>query len=185
MKLTIKNMVCRHCVQTVRHILADELGLNVNNVELGMADVDAELSPDQVHQIENALAAEGFELIQSREAEIVESVKHTLIELVRSDTGERPGNLPELLSLKFNLSYPTVSRLFSSVEGRTIESYYMALRIERVKELIKYRRMSLSEIADVTGFSSVAHLSRQFKQLTGMTPTEFRDMGRRTSLPEV
>lgn len=178
-------MVCRHCAQTVRHVLADRLGLDVRAVELGMAEVDAMPTPELMCRIEQALQAEGFDLIQSREAEIVEAVKHILIDLVRSDAGERPGNLPELIALKCNLSYPSVSRLFSSVEGRTVESYYMALRIERVKELIKYRRMSLSEIAHVTGFSSVAHLSRQFKQLTGMTPSEFREIGTRTSLPEV
>lgn len=185
MKLTIKNMVCRHCANTVRHVLADVLGLKVMAVELGVAEVDAEPAPELMARIERALADEGFEVIRTREAEIVESVKHTLIDMVRQETGERPGNLPQLLSCRYNLSYPSISRLFSSVEGRTIESYYVALRIERVKELIKYRRMSLSEIAFVTGFSSVAHLSRQFKQLTGMTPTQFRDMGRRTSLPEL
>ncbi len=185
MRLTIKNMVCRHCAQTVRHILADVLGLKVIAVELGMAEVDAEPSETLLTGIGKALADEGFELIQSREAEIVEDVKHTLIELVRSDAGDRPGNLPEMLAHRYNLSYASISRLFSSVEGRTVESYYMALRIERVKELIKYRRLSLSEIAYVTGFSSVAHLSRQFKQLTGMTLTQFRDMGHRTALPEI
>ena len=185
MKLMLKNMVCRHCMHTVHHVLADMLGLKVVAVELGMAEIESDATPGLMDRIEKALTDEGFELIQTREAEIVESVKHTLIELVRSDAGERPGNLADVLSCGHNLSYASISRLFSSVEGRTIESYYMALRIERVKELVKYGRMSLSEIAYVTGFSSVAHLSRQFKQLTGMTPTQFRDMGRRRSLPEI
>lgn len=184
MKLTIKNMVCRHCVESVNHLLSDTLKLPVQHVELGSALIDDDLSEAQMKVISEALLKEGFELIQSREAEIVDTVKRLLIDYSRSDYSDRV-SLPDILSTKFNLSYPSLSRIFSEVEGRSIENYCMNLRIERVKELIKYRQLSLSEIADMMGYSSVAHLSRQFKQFTGLTPSQFREIGSRKPLPEV
>ena len=184
MKLNIKNMVCRHCVATVRHLLADELNLAVEAVGLGYAVIAGDLDSELMEKIRSILSNEGFELIHDRESEIVESRKRDLIDLSRRDDGEKV-NLTEYLSCRSGLSYASLSRLFSEIEGRTIENYMMNLRVERVKELIKYGQKSFSEIAYVTGYSSVAHLSRQFKQLTGMTPTQFRDMGRRRPLPEV
>lgn len=93
--------------------------------------------------------------------------------------------IADALTSRIPLSYQQISRTFTEVEGRTIENYYLNIRIERVKELIRYRRLSLSEIAHETGFSSVAHLSRQFKQLTGLTPSQFKEMGERRPLSEV
>ncbi len=177
-------MVCRHCVATVRHLLADELNLAVEAVGLGYAVIAGDLDSELMEKIRSILSNEGFELIHDRESEIVESIKRDLIDLSRRDDGEKV-NLTEYLSCRSGLSYASLSRLFSEIEGRTIENYMMNLRVERVKELIKYGQKSFSEIAYVTGYSSVAHLSRQFKQLTGMTPTQFRDMGRRRPLPEV
>ncbi len=118
---------------------------------------------------------------------MVDRVKRVLIEMSRRDDGVR-GNLPEMLMEEmraWSVTYGSLSRLFSSMEGRTIENYFMSLRVERVKELIKYGQQTLSEIAYDTGYSSVAHLSRQFKQHTGMTPTEFRSMGVRKPLQDV
>lgn len=177
-------MVCRHCVATVRHLLADELNLAVEAVGLGYTVIAGDLDSELMEKIRSILSNEGFELIHDRESEIVESIKRDLIDLSRRDDGEKV-NLTEYLSCRSGLSYASLSRLFSEIEGRTIENYMMNLRVERVKELIKYGQKSFSEIAYVTGYSSVAHLSRQFKQLTGMTPTQFRDMGRRRPLPEV
>ncbi len=176
-------MVCRHCVGKARELL-EKFGLKVLSVELGAAVIEENLSDDKLAVVAKILDEEGFELIQSREAEIVEAVKHMLIGLSIRPEAERQ-NLPEFLSAKFNLSYASISRIFSEVEGRSVENYYLNLRIERVKELIKYQQLSLSEIADEMGYSSVAHLSRQFKQFTGLTPTQFRQMGKRKSLPEV
>lgn len=177
MKLTIKNMVCRHCVECVRRVLGDDLHLAVRSVELGGAVIDGELSDDELSAVSRALQAEGFELIHSREAEIVDSIKRLLIDHIRRESENPRENLQQLLDGRFGLTYASLSRLFSEVEGRSLENYYVSLRVERVKELIKYRRMSLSEIAYLTGYSSVAHLSRQFKQVTGLTPTEFKALG--------
>ena len=153
-KLTIKNMVCRHCMATVSHLLAGHLGLPVTSVELGYATVGGDLS---------ALA----------------------IQESRRDASESRQPMAEMLTDRLAMSYSSLSRIFSQVEGRSIENYFISLRIERVKELIKYGRESLSEIAYLTGYSSPAHLSRQFKQITGLTPSQFRDLGSRTPLPEL
>ncbi|MDE6170564.1 MAG: helix-turn-helix domain-containing protein [Duncaniella sp.] len=183
MRLSIKNMVCRHCADTVRRVF-DNLGIPDVEVELGRAYIPVELSADCLDKVSEALCEEGFEIIQSREAEIVETVKHTLIELARMESDSKP-TIADALTSRIPLSYQQISRTFTEVEGRTIENYYLNIRIERVKELIRYRRLSLSEIAHETGFSSVAHLSRQFKQLTGLTPSQFKDMGERRPLSEV
>ena len=127
----------------------------------------------------DALREEGFELIQSREAQVVEDIKHLLIEESRRDASESRQPMAEMLTDRLAMSYSSL------VEGRSIENYFISLRIERVKELIKYGRESLSEIAYLTGYSSPAHLSRQFKQITGLTPSQFRDLGSRTPLPEL
>lgn len=183
MTILIKNMVCRHCVETVRKVFGS-LGIELRGADLGSVDTVADLTPEQTEKLTAALEAEGFELIRSREAETVETMKHRLIELSRTD-GEQRRNLPEVLDGISGMGYAALSRLFSEVEGRSVENYFVSLRIERVKELIKYRRLTLSEIAWLTGYSSVAHLSAQFKRQTGLTPTQFRDLGTRTPLPEV
>ncbi|MDO4320121.1 MAG: helix-turn-helix domain-containing protein [Bacteroidales bacterium] len=184
MRLLIKNMVCRHCVESVRRVFDSVLGLPVESVELGAVTTCYELSEADLDRVASALEAEGFELIVNREAELIESVKRRLIEESRREGGPSAG-ISEMLSSGFNISYPTISRIFSSVEGRSIENYLMSLRIERVKELIKYERSTLAEIADMTGFSSTAHLSNKFKAVTGLTPTEFRRLGMRKPLPDV
>lgn len=184
MKLIIKNMVCRHCMECVSRIFTEQFKLPVKSVELGHVELDKDLNKAQLLEIEKALIEEGFELVQSREAEIVDAIKRILIDYSRTDCHEKV-SLADIMQVKFNLSYASLSRIFSEVEGRTIENYFVNLRIERVKELIKYKQMSLSEIADSMGYSSVAHLSRQFKQFTGLTPTQFREIGCRKPLTEV
>ncbi len=183
MKISIKNMVCRHCAETVRRIFG-ELGFYDVVVELGSATVSGELLSSDIERISKALLSEGFEIIRSREAEIVETIKHILIEISRSEQDEKP-SITDALTARIPLSYQQLSRIFTEVECRTIENYFLNLRVERVKELIRYHRLSLSEIAHYTGFSSAANMSRQFKQMTGMTPSQFREMGERRPLPEV
>lgn len=185
-RLTIKNMVCRHCVECVRRVLSEDLDLNVRSVTLGSAEIDNTDGEVDMAKIEKALEKEGFELIHSREAEIIDSVKRLLISLTRQDGEHQRESLSSLLDGKYGLSYASLSRLFSEIEGRSLENYFISLKIERVKELIRYQKLSLSEIAYMMGYSSVAHLSRQFKQATGLTPTQFRTIGGdRIPLPEV
>lgn len=185
MKLIIKNMVCRQCVAAVRRMAESVTGLNVSDVGLGYVETDGKPDDGVLEAFNKKLLDEGFELIRSREAELVEKIKQTLIEEVRNPSEILEKNTSDLLSDDLGVSYSVLSRVFSSVEGRTIENYLSALRVERVKELIRYGNMSLSEIADAAGYSSVAHLSRRFKQQTGMTPSEFRELGTRTSIAEI
>lgn len=182
-KILIKNMVCRHCLESVRNIIEKRLDIPLVSLELGAAIFERPLKKDELKILETSLRNEGFEIIEKRESEIVEKIKRKLIEDIRRDYNPSE-SLPSRLS-DINISYPTLSRIFSEIEGRSIENYFMYLRIERVKELIKYEQKSLSEIADMTGFSSAAHLSRQFKAVTGLTPSTFRSLGVRKSLSEI
>lgn len=173
-------------MECVRRLLSDDLCLKVKSVELGTAEIEDDLTEQGIADVDQALRAEGFELIRSREIEIIDTIKRILIDYTRDDSEPRRETLQSLLDGRFGLSFSSLSRLFSEYEGRSLENYYIGLRVERVKELIKYRRLSLSEIAYLTGYSSAAHLSRQFKQTTGLTPSEFKSIGgERTPLPDL
>lgn len=184
MKVSIKNMVCPHCINAVRNMFDKTLHIPVRSVALGMAETEQDLDEEEMQRVAAELRTLGFELIQARDIEIVEGVKHLLIEQSRKEGGPEE-NLSELLDGFAGLSYHAVARIFSSVEGRTLENYLLSLRIERVKELLNHDNMTLSEIAYETGFSSTAHLSSRFKSVTGMTPTQFKESGERKPLQEV
>lgn len=186
MKILIKNMVCRHCVDSVKNILSAFPDLDITDVGLGYAELRNKPSESRLEEIATALNEQGFALIQSREANTVEEIKRLLIEHVWHPTNcDHGDNVSEILTSHLPYTYSALSRIFSSVEGRTIENYLMSLRIERVKELIKYGEMTISEIADTLGYSSAAHLTRNFKQVTGMTPTQFREIGLRKSIIDI
>lgn len=183
MKLTIKNMVCNHCVAAVRTALCDA-GVTVVGVELGRAEIAEDLSPEELDKVARRLEASGFELITDPAKDIVETVKREIIMMVRA--AEPPTmKLSEYLSQRIGRDFKSLSRIFSETEGRTIENYAILQKIERVKELLLDGQLTVSEIAWQTGYSSVAHLSRQFKDITGMTPSEFRVDGHRLPLNEV
>lgn len=176
-KLTIRNMVCDRCRAVVRRVL-DAQGMAVKQVELGEVELEREPAPAQLEAARTLLRAEGFELVDSREAAMIARIKAAIVKLVHhSEAGGGRVKLSEHLGDALHHEYSGLSALFSQVEGITIEQFFLLQRLERVKELIKYDELTLSEIADRTGFSSVAHLSAQFKKLTGMTPTAFRGMG--------
>ncbi|MCM1176127.1 MAG: AraC family transcriptional regulator [Clostridium sp.] len=176
MVICIKNMVCPRCVSTVRRI-AESLGLPVASVRLGECELACNgLDAALYASLERELREEGFEILVGREVMICEKVKNALIELVF--------NKPELLSSvsvpdyvqeASGLSYSTLRKLFISVEGRTVEQYLISVKIERVKEFLRYGEKTVSEIAFELGYSSAPHLSTQFKQVTGMSPKEFRN----------
>ena len=177
-------MVCRHCVAKVAEVTSRIQSLNLLGVELGSVTVEGNPSEEVVDRLDSELRKEGFEVIRSREEAIVAEIKAKLVELSRDGDGVR-ADIAATLQDSLHMSYRNLSRIFASTEGRTIENYFTALRIERIKELLLDGEMPLSEIAFVTGFSSVPHLSNRFKQATGMTPTQFRDIGIRTPLPDV
>lgn len=184
MKIRIKNMVCRHCVAKVAEVASRIPELNLLGVELGAVTVEGNPADTVIDRLDNDLHEEGFEIIRSREEAIVSEIKAKLIELLRNSEGARV-EISSILQDSLHMSYRNLSRIFASVEGRTIENYFTSLRIERIKELLLDNQLPLSEIAFVTGFSSVPHLSTRFKQATGMTPTHFREIGIRTPIPEI
>jgi len=179
-------MVCDRCRAVVRRVL-DAQGIAVKHVDLGEVELEREPDPEQLEAVRASLEAEGFELVDSREAATIARIKAAIVKLVHHS--EESGGRVKLgahLSDALNKEYSGLTALFSEVEGITIEQYFLLQRLERVKELIKYGELTMSEIADRTGFSSVAHLSTQFKKLTGMTPSAFKAMGLgRTPLDKV
>ena len=177
-------MVCRHCVAKVAEVTSRIPSLNLLGVELGSVTVEGNPDDDVVDRLDEELRKEGFEVIRSREEAIVSEIKSRLMELTREGNGTH-ADIASILQDSLHMSYRNLSRIFASMEGRTIENYYTALRIERIKELLLDGQMPLSEIAFITGFSSVPHLSTRFKQATGMTPTQFREIGVRTPLNDV
>lgn len=168
----IKNMVCPRCIEAVSEIFAAE---NLAaKVELGKVSLDKPLESEQKDKLAKALQKRGFELLEPGKSALISQIKTLIIQLVhhRSDTIQE--NLSTFLSEKFNQEYTGLSKLFSSVEGITIERFYTLQKIEKVKEYLSYGELSLSEIAFQMGYSSVAYLSSQFKKETGMTPSEFK-----------
>ncbi len=172
--LFIKNMVCNRCIRVVGEELA-KLGYQVHRIVLGEADVSSK-KPIDKEKIRGVLEANGFELIEDRRVKLIERIKVLVLKLVQNDYAKNPItiNSSDYLARELGHDYHYLSSLFSSVENITIEQYTILQRIERVKELIKYGDMTLSEIAYATGYSSVQHLSNQFRKVTGMTPSYFK-----------
>ncbi|MCK9292067.1 MAG: AraC family transcriptional regulator [Bacteroidales bacterium] len=182
MKLYIKNMVCNRCIMVVRQEM-EKLGHTVQHIELGEVVVADELNDSQKELAGRALAALGFELIDDKKARIIEKIKVLIIDLVHYQHNMLKYNISELLSRELNHEYSYISRLFSEVEGVTIEKYFIAQKIEKVKELLVYDELTLSEIAEMLNYSSVAYLSNQFKKVTGLTPTHFKNLKQAKRIP--
>lgn len=174
MDLFIKNMVCDRCKMVVQTQLS-ELGLHPISVDLGHVVLsEKELNRHQTEQLKGGLMQQGFELLSNRKQQTVEKTKAEIVKLIYYNQEGLRTNLSDYLSDKLNLSYSTLSASFSNIEGISIEKYFIEQKIERVKELISYNELSLSEIADQLNYSSIAHLSSQFKKVTGLTPSEFK-----------
>lgn len=180
--LYIKNMVCDRCIMVVTQVL-EQLGLAPVSVVLGRAELPEPLPDSLREKTAAALAALGFELIDDPQHRIVEQVKRLIIELVHRKNGHLNVNLSQYLAAECRHDYSALSRLFSEIQGTTIEKYFIAQKIERTKELLDYGEMTLGEIADRLGYSSTAHLSAQFKAHTGITPRQYRQQGGRTRIP--
>ena len=176
MKLIIKNMVCDRCVLVIKNTLM-QLGFNSANVLMGEINfAEASLSEQDITRIKQAIEPLGFELVSNRKQAMIENIKSGLIELTHGDEHLEDIKLSDYVANKLKQDYHSLSHLFSSVEGVTIEKYYIQLKIERIKELLVYDELSQTEIAWQLGYSSPAHLSSQFKQITGMTPSAFKSL---------
>lgn len=180
--LHIKNMVCNRCILVVRQLL-EKSELTPIHVELGRAIVQEELSDTKRAALKNALEAVGFELIDDRRTVLIEQLRNAVIDLVHRRDNDLRTNLSDYLAEKFHSDYGALSKLFSEVNGITLEKYYIAQKIERVKELLVYGELSLGEIAGKLNYSSTAHLSAQFKSVTGITPSAFRRLNDKARKP--
>jgi AraC-like DNA-binding protein len=185
MKLFIKNMVCIRCKMVVKTEL-EKLGIHYTNIVLGEVEILDSLSKEQVEEFDIALRASGLELMIDKRAKLIEKIKNIIIELIHYSEEELRINFSDFLSEKLNYDYTYLSNLFSEVHGTTIEHYIIHQKIERVKELLVYNELTLSEIAWKLHYSSVQHLSNQFRMVTGLTPTFFKNLSvkRRNGIDE-
>lgn len=171
--LHVKNMVCNRCIRVVREEI-ERLGVEVQSIALGEVEISAAYA-GRVEDIRRVLTDNGFELLDDRKSQIAEKVKHAVIELVYGDAELLASvNFSDYLSRALGMEYHYISTLFSSHEGVTIEKFTILQKIERVKELLTLGSNTLSEIAFMLGYSSVAHLSSQFKKVTGMSASQYR-----------
>lgn len=175
MKIHIKNMVCNRCIMVVRNEL-EKLGYHPSGLTLGEVELDKEINDNEKRIINHHLQSFGFEVIDDKKSRLIGQIKSLIIDLVHYQNSELRSNLSDVLSSKLNHDYTYLSNLFSEVEGTTIEKYFIAQKIEKVKELLVYDELSLSEISFQLNYSSVAHLSNQFKKITGLTPSHFKNI---------
>jgi AraC-like DNA-binding protein len=182
--LHIKNMVCNRCIKVVGEELK-KLGYDMRSIVLGEAVIAGEMDAAATQRIRAALEQNGFELIEDQRVRTIERIKQVVLRLVRRDAEKEPlkGKVSELITREVGKDYHSLSTLFSSVENITIEQFIILQRIERAKELLKYGELTLSEISYTLGYSSVQHLSNQFKKVTGMTPSRFKRMVGNTRKP--
>ena len=172
-ELAIKNMVCPRCIETVERI-AKEKGLTPDSVTLGLAVFPEQLSDKQREAFTRGLEAAGFEIVESSKTRKINEIKTLIIERIHYSGDSSDQNLSDYLSSKLYYDYSRISKLFSSIEGITVERYVTLQKIERAKELLVYDQHSIAEIAEELGYSSPSHFSNRFKNETGMSPKEFK-----------
>ena len=175
MKLFIKYMVSMRCKMVVKTEL-DKLGLHYTRIELGEVEVMEDMNIEQQNQLKYGLLQAGLELMDDQKSILIERIKNAIIELVHQSSDLPKINFSEYISDKLKHDYTYLANLFSEVTGETIEHYMIAHKIEQVKELLVYGELNLTEISYRLNYSSVAHLSNQFKKVTGLTPTYFRNL---------
>lgn len=175
MKLLIKNMVSIRCKMIVKSELKN-MGLHVKVVELGEIEILEELNEKKYKQLQSALQTYGLELMEDKKSMLIEKIKNIIVEMVHYSDDLMTVNFSDYLTSKLNYDYNYLSNLFSEVKGTTIEQYIISHKIERAKELLIYDEPTLTEIAYQLNYSSVSHLSMQFKKVTGLTPSFFKQM---------
>lgn len=180
----IKNMVCHRCVLVLDQILTS-LHFSNYSTELGKVIFEEVPSLEDLESLSKKLKKVGFELLTAKEDAIIERVKTSLIKKVNDLSNSMDLNLSDFLQKETSMNYQSLSKLFSAIEGKTIERYFISLKVEKVKELIKYDKLNISEISYELGYSSPQHLAKQFKQITGMTTSEFKKNGIRTKLDNI
>jgi AraC-like DNA-binding protein len=186
MKLYIKNMVSVRCKMIVKQEL-QKLGLHFIIVELGEVDIMETIFGEKLEQVKIALLQSGLELMDNKRSVLIEKIKNTIVEMVHHTHEMIKVNFSDYLSEKLNHDYTYLANLFSEVQGTTIEQFVISHKIERIKELIIYDELNITEIAWKMNYNSVAHLSNQFKKVTGLSPSHFKQLKvkRRNPIEEI
>lgn len=176
-------MVCDRCIMVVQAEL-EKLDLHPSSVQLGAVEFTSALDGTTLKKIASILQPMGFELIDNKKSLLIEQTKALIIKLIHQENNQLKSNLSDYISNNLQVDYDTIRHLFSEVENTTIEKFYINQKIEKVKELLVYDELNLNEIAYQLNFSSVAHLSAQFKKVTGFTPSYFKKIkeNKRTSI---
>jgi len=175
MKTYIKNMVCNRCIMVVKNVFED-LGYTPVNISLGEVETVNTINDKDLDKLRNTLVGFGFELIDDTKSRIIEKIKNTIIQLIHHSSKDSKENYSSYIESQLHKDYSYLSSLFSEVEGTTIEKYIILQKIEKVKELLVYDELTLSEIAYKMGYSNVSYLSSQFKKVTGLTPSHFKQV---------
>lgn len=168
-------MVCSRCKMVIKSVF-ESLGINPVAVELGEVELKNDIQESQKNELLKSLRSIGFDLIDDKKSKTIDKIKTLIIDLVQNKNNDLKSNLSDYLSQELHQDYNTLSNLFSEVENCTIEKYFINQKIEKVKELIIYDELSLSQIAYSLNYSSVSHLSNQFKKATGFSPTYFKNL---------
>jgi len=182
MTLHIKYMVSLCCIKMVKTDL-DKLDIQHGTVELGEVEVKNSITDEQRADLKKLLAKSGFDLMDDPKSILIEKVKNLIIDMVHNSKQLPTVNYSHYISEKLDYDYTYLSSMFSDAKGVTIENYIIAHKIERVKELLLYDELTLTQISYQLDYSSVAHLSRQFKKVTGLTPTYFKQMKHKKRIP--
>ncbi|AKK74060.1 helix-turn-helix domain-containing protein [Chryseobacterium gallinarum] len=175
MKIFIKNMVCNRCIAAVENIF-NNAGIKTKSVILGEVDTESEVSEEKMKLVEKNLSDTGFERIMDSARQLIEKIKNLIILKISELDIDEDFLLSEFLSSKLHKDYSTLSKTFSQNENITLEQFFILQKIEKVKELLLYNEFNLTEIAGKLGYKSVQHLSSQFRNVTGFTPTEFKKL---------
>lgn len=184
-EITVKNMVCSRCIKVVREELSKK-NIDYTHVDLGTIYFNHLISEKEKEILTRTLEKEGFTLVEDQEAKVIIQIKSLIIENIHHGKEKSADQIFSVfLTSNIGIEYSQMSKLFSEIEGKTIEHYTIQQRIERVKELLIYNELTLSQISYELNYSSPQHLSRQFKQITGLTPTDFKKTGRRIKLDTI
>jgi hypothetical protein len=175
MKIFIKNMVCNTCKLKVIEAL-ERHNLPFLKVDLGEAEIFEDISKKQREQLQTTLLDMGFELLSDKKTILVEKVKNVIVEMVHHHDNKVRINFSYQISEKLNYDYTYISNLFTELQGTNIQHFLLLHKVERVKELISYGELTISEIADKLNYCNVAHLSTQFKKITGLSPSQFKNL---------
>ncbi|ASE60926.1 helix-turn-helix domain-containing protein [Chryseobacterium indologenes] len=175
MKIFIKNMVCNRCIAAVENIF-NTAGISIHSVILGEAEMASDIPAEKMRDIEKRLLESGFERIMDSSHQLIEKIKNLIIVKVGELDIDEDFLLSEFLSSKLHKDYSSLSKTFSQNENVTLEQFFILQKIEKVKELLLYNEFNLTEIAGKLGYKSVQHLSTQFRNVTGFTPTEFKKL---------